>query len=100
MNKQALLVDFLEWMNEVTQQHPMVLETDNDDIAMMYLGTDRPLFNLSPVSTRAFNDLCEIKFEQKTDKYHFYYAGKDHFSSKSKFDCRIAQKQLQKELSA
>ncbi len=68
MNKQSLLVDFLEWMNEITQQHPMMLETDNDDIAMMYLGSDRPLFNLSPVTTRAFDDLCRIEFNTKTDK--------------------------------
>lgn len=37
MNKQELIIDFLEWMNEVVQNSPMRLETDNDDIAIMYL---------------------------------------------------------------
>jgi hypothetical protein len=56
--------------------------------------------NNLPISTQAFNDLCKIKLNLKTDKYHFYYAGEDLFSSKSKFECKLQQKILQKELNA
>jgi hypothetical protein len=37
MTKQEL-IDFLEWMNKTAQENPMMLETDNDDIAQMYLA--------------------------------------------------------------
>ena len=32
------LIDFLNWMNKVAQDSPMMLETDNDDIVDMYLN--------------------------------------------------------------
>lgn len=31
------LILFLDWINKVTQQQPMRLETDNEDIAKMYI---------------------------------------------------------------
>lgn len=31
------LVEFLEWMNKINSETPMQLETDDDDIAMMFL---------------------------------------------------------------
>lgn len=33
-----MLIKFLEWMNEINRTDPMRLETDNDDIAMMFLA--------------------------------------------------------------
>ena len=36
MDKQEI-IDFLEWMNQISQEDPMRLETDHEDIAMMYL---------------------------------------------------------------
>jgi len=33
------LIDFLEWMNETAEHNPMMLETDNEDIAQMYLSS-------------------------------------------------------------
>lgn len=44
MNKEQLtklLTDFLDWVDLVGRNHPMQLETDNDDIAMMYLDEER-----------------------------------------------------------
>lgn len=36
-----ILTDFLDWMDEINNTNPMQLETDNDDIAMMYLDSGR-----------------------------------------------------------
>jgi len=33
------LIDFLEWMNETAEHNPMILETDNEDIAEMCLSS-------------------------------------------------------------
>lgn len=38
----SLLIRFQEWMNQVTQSNPMQLETDNDDVAMMFLEHEKP----------------------------------------------------------
>lgn len=38
--KLSLLIRFQEWMNRVVQSNPMQLETDNDDVAMMFLDGD------------------------------------------------------------
>jgi len=35
------IVHFLEWMNKVTMETPMRLETDNEDIAAMYLSESK-----------------------------------------------------------
>lgn len=39
------LIKFLEWMNDVTLETPMRLETDNEDIALMFLDA-HPEFKL------------------------------------------------------
>jgi len=36
-----ILIKFLEWMNKTTMENPMQLETDNEDIAMMFLAENR-----------------------------------------------------------
>jgi hypothetical protein len=38
INKKELLIDFLNWLNDVWGHDPMMVETDNDDIAEMYLN--------------------------------------------------------------
>jgi len=36
--KKELCIDFLEWMNRVSAEHSMALETTPDDIVEMYLN--------------------------------------------------------------
>lgn len=36
--KYEICIDFLEWMNRTAAEHPMALETDNEDIVEMYLN--------------------------------------------------------------
>ncbi len=52
----------------------------------------------TPKTTQAFEELCEVRLDEGDDKYHFYYAGELQLASKSKFDCMIAKKALQREL--
>lgn len=98
MNKQKLIVDFLEWMTEAAKNNPRVIHIDNEGLADIYLSSDRSFLKQKPVSSRTFEDLCEIIFNPKTDHYHFYYAGKEEMRSKSEFECKVAKKQLQKKL--
>lgn len=42
--KEALII-FLEWMNQTTIDNPMMLETDNDDIVMMFLSENPKYVN-------------------------------------------------------
>ena len=37
LGNEKLCVGLLEWMNRITKENPMILETDNDDIVAMYL---------------------------------------------------------------
>ncbi len=51
----ALLTDFLDWMNEINSTNPMQLETDHDDIAMMYLDSGRAETVVGQVSVSSAN---------------------------------------------
>jgi gamma-glutamylcyclotransferase (GGCT)/AIG2-like uncharacterized protein YtfP len=42
-SEMVMLVDFLEWMNKVANEEPMQFETDNEDIAQMYLMHKRDI---------------------------------------------------------
>jgi acid phosphatase class B len=33
-----ILIDFQEWKNKVAENDPMALETDNEDIVLMYMN--------------------------------------------------------------
>jgi hypothetical protein len=33
-----ILIDFQVWKNEVANNHPMALETDDDDLVLMYMN--------------------------------------------------------------
>lgn len=35
--KLQLLIEFLDWMNQTASKNPMILETDHEDIAKMFL---------------------------------------------------------------
>ena len=39
-NEPILLLKFLKWMNMVTEQSPMLLETDNDDIIKLFISSN------------------------------------------------------------
>ena len=37
MSEKEMLIGFLDWMDSMMQSSPMIFETDNEDVAMMYL---------------------------------------------------------------
>jgi len=43
MEQKQILLDFLEWMDKTAAENPMQLETDNEDIVLMYLEGCKPI---------------------------------------------------------
>jgi hypothetical protein len=56
------------------------------------------LLNIHIVSTRTFNENCNVYIDTKTDEWVFDYKGVTKKRSKSKFECLLTKKALQKEL--
>jgi len=56
------------------------------------------LLNIHIVSTRTFNDDCELYIDTKTDEWVLKHKGVIKKRAKSKFECLLTKKALQKEL--
>jgi hypothetical protein len=64
----TLLMGFMEWMDEINETLPMQLETDNDDIVMMYLDEVRlSLIQEMPIMENIIK-LYYRKQDEKTSK--------------------------------
>lgn len=53
-----IIIDLLQWMNDEASKNPMMFETDNDDIAEMYLAYKH---HQSKVNNGALDDVIVIK---------------------------------------
>lgn len=56
------------------------------------------LLNIHIVSTRTFNENCNVYVDTETDEWVFDYKGVTKKRAKSKFECLLTKKALQKEL--
>jgi len=72
------IIDFLEWMNRNADENPMILETDNADIAQAYLGSigDGSLIPQPTTSDTAFcealrllRDLADLQNGAPLERY-------------------------------
>jgi hypothetical protein len=59
MTKQNI-IDFLQWMNDTTEQNPMILETDNEDIAEAYLSSGVKIDNELPTTKPEIANWCIV----------------------------------------
>jgi len=56
----VLLIDFLDWMNKMANQEPMIFETDHEDIAQIYIMSKRdkyPIFKDEPHGSVSLSEL-------------------------------------------
>lgn len=56
------------------------------------------LLNIQIVSTRTFNEDCELYIDTETDEWVLKHKGVIKKRAKSKFECLLTKKVLQKEL--
>ena len=56
------------------------------------------LLNIHIVSTRTFNEDCELYIDTETDEWVLKHKGVIKKRAKSKFECLLTKKALQKEL--
>ena len=62
-----LLIKFLEWMNEINSKEPMKLETDNEDIAMMFLVESKSCKTCKHNNPKTTYWCMACKYDTKSD---------------------------------
>ena len=77
------LIRFQEWMNEVSQHHPMRLETDNDDVAAMFL-LENPEYAPTQSDKQTAEEMAEKYFAKDSFEYNQFVERLHEFSSQQK----------------
>lgn len=91
---------YQEFFNFMNQEHDLILTIEQmDEIVFEAQRLVRKLTIPIPiVSTRTFEEECKLYVDEKTDEWVFEHKGVIKKRSKSKFDCLIAKKEIQKAL--
>lgn len=100
--RRILMNQILERIKKINKEL-LELDWEWSDIESFWIECMNEAMELSDEKTQsgqAFESLCDISVDTKSDMYVFSYAGKEQFRSKSKFECRIKMKELQQSLKA
>jgi len=59
-----IILDFLEWMDKIVKDHPMTLETDNEDVAEMFLSDYKKEKKISTWGLNRYNRYQRVGSQQ------------------------------------
>ncbi len=89
---------YQEFFNFMNQEHDLILTIEQMDEIVFEAQRLVKKLTIPIVSTRTFEEECRLYVDTETDEWVFEHKGVIKKRSKSKFDCLIAKKEIQKAL--
>ncbi len=89
---------YQEFFNFMNQEHDLILTIEEMDEIVFEAQRLVKKLTIPIVSTRTFEEECRLYVDTETDEWVFEHKGVIKKRSKSKFDCLIAKKEIQKAL--
>ena len=90
--------NYQEFFNFMNQEHDLILTIEQMDEIVFEAQRLVKKLTIPIVSTRTFEEECRLYVDTETDEWVFEHKGVIKKRSKSKFDCLIAKKEIQKAL--
>ena len=89
---------YQQFFNFMNQEHDLILTIEEMDEIVFEAQRLVKKLTIPIVSTRTFEEECKLYVDKETDEWVFEHKGVIKKRSKSKFDCLIAKKEIQKAL--
>lgn len=89
---------YQEFFNFMNQEHDLILTIEQMDEIVFEAQRLVKKLTIPIVSTRTFEEDCKLYVDNKTDEWVFEHKGVIKKRSKSKFDCLLTKKEIQKSL--
>lgn len=89
---------YQEFFNFMNQEHDLILTIEQMDEIVFEAQRLVKKLTIPIVSTRTFEEECNLYVDKETDEWVFEHKGVIKKRSKSKFDCLITKKEIQKAL--
>ena len=89
---------YQEFFNFMKQEHDLILTIEQMDEIVFEAQRLVKKLTIPIVSTRTFEEDCKLYVDSKTDEWVFEHKGVEKKRSKSKFDCLLTKKEIQKAL--
>ena len=101
LNKELIKKQYKEWVEQVSEDLPDKSFFSIDEVVTKVIELVEQAINndtLYIVSTCEFNKECYIDVDKDTDEYVLIHKGVIKKRSKSRFDCLLMKKRIQKSL--